>query len=322
MELTPDFSITINGQEGFPKDRVISIQTTDEAGIISDSCEIELDDYDNALKFPNTEAKIVLHLGYKETGLDKIGTYFVKEISLNGARRIVKIHGNAAPKAMRSQKTQSNEGTISKFISKAAESLGFKPKTSEAIKEIELEDNPQIAESNMSYVTRLVNKIGAIVKPTDEKIVMTESKSGKSASGKSLPVKYIEAKDVASYDCTFRETETKGAVGTVFACWYDRKTGKYQLEKAGSGDPETEIKEVFATKEQAASAAKARLKQTEKSNKTMRFTIEGRTDLFAESPLVLKGFSEKVPIKWTIQRVNHSLSANGFTTNLECCGSI
>ena len=232
MELTPDFSITINGQEGFPKDRVISIQTTDEAGIILDSCEIELDDYDNALKFPNTEAKIVLHLGYKETGLDKIGTYFVKEISLNGARRTVKIHGNAAPKAMRSQKTQSNEGTISKFISKAAEALGFESKTSEAIQEVELEDNLQIAESNMSYVTRLVNKIGAIVKPTDEKIVMAESKSGKSASGKSLPIKYIEAKDVASYDCIFRETKTKGAVGTVFACWYDRKTGKYNLEKS------------------------------------------------------------------------------------------
>ncbi len=197
--------------------------------------------------------------------------------------------------------------------------LGFESKTSEDIKEIELEDNPQIAESNMSYVTRLVNKIGAIVKLTDEKIVMTESKSGKSASGRTLLTKYIEAKDVANYDCVFKETETKGAIGTVFACWYDRKTGKYQLEKAGSGNPETEIKEVFSTKEQVAAAAKARLKQTEKTNKTMRFTIEGRTDLFAESSLVLNGFSEKIPTKWTIQRVNHSLSANGFVTNVECC---
>ncbi len=77
MELTPDFSISINGSNTFPKERVISIRTTDETGIVSDSCEIELDDFDRALQFPNTEAKVEVSLGYKETGLTKIGTYFV-----------------------------------------------------------------------------------------------------------------------------------------------------------------------------------------------------------------------------------------------------
>ncbi len=106
---------------------------------------------------------------------------------MNGARRIVKIHGNAAPKAIRSQKTQSNEGTISKFISDAASALGFSSKTSDSANNIELKDNPQIAESNMSYVTRLVNKIGAMVKPTDEKIVMAENMSGEVSEWKNSP---------------------------------------------------------------------------------------------------------------------------------------
>ena len=39
MELTPDFFISINGSDTFPKERIISIRTTDEAGIVSDSCE-------------------------------------------------------------------------------------------------------------------------------------------------------------------------------------------------------------------------------------------------------------------------------------------
>ncbi len=64
MELTPDFSISINGRSDFPKDRVISIRTTDQAGFVSDSCEIELDDFDIALQFPNTEAKVTISLGY------------------------------------------------------------------------------------------------------------------------------------------------------------------------------------------------------------------------------------------------------------------
>lgn len=54
MELTPDFSISINGSVNFPKERILSITVRDEAGIVSDSCEIELDDFDGALQFPNT----------------------------------------------------------------------------------------------------------------------------------------------------------------------------------------------------------------------------------------------------------------------------
>ena len=63
MELTPDFSIVINGDTAFPKDRVISIRTTDEAGIVSDSCEIGLDDFDDAIQMPNTEAKVEIAPG-------------------------------------------------------------------------------------------------------------------------------------------------------------------------------------------------------------------------------------------------------------------
>lgn len=96
MELTPAFSIVINGQSNFPSDRVISIKSSDQEGVVSDSCEFEIDDFDNAITMPNTEAKFELLLGYKETGLTKIGTYYVKEIILDGARRVVKIKGKCS----------------------------------------------------------------------------------------------------------------------------------------------------------------------------------------------------------------------------------
>ena len=125
MELTPDFSISINGSSTFPKERVLLIRTTDQAGIVSDSCEFELDDFDGALRFPNTEAKVIIFLGYKETGLTKIGTYFVKEISIDGARHIVHIQCNAASKIMRSQKTKTNEGTIEDKIQEMGTEFDF-----------------------------------------------------------------------------------------------------------------------------------------------------------------------------------------------------
>ena len=319
MELTPDFSISINGSSTFPKERVISIRTTDEAGIVSDSCEIELDDFDGALRFPNTEAKVVVALGYKETSLTKIGTYFVKEISIDGVRHIVRIQCNAASKAMRSQKTKTNEDTIETKLQEMGTEFDFDSEISDDLKDVTLSDTLQFAESDMNYMTRMSQKIGAVAKPVDGHLIVANEGSGKSVSGKSLPVKYLDASEVADYSCNFKETEVGGFSGTVYANWYEKETGEYHLEKVGNGDPETELQEIFATKEQALAAAKAKFKRTAKANKTFRFSIAGRTDLFAESPLVLRGFDPKIPTKWIMNRVEHSLSSNGFVTNVDCC---
>ena len=318
MELTPDFSISINGSSAFPKERVISIRTTDEAGIISDLCEIELDDFDGSLQFPNTEAKVIVFLGYKETDLTKIGTYFVKEISVDGARHVVRIQCNAALKAMRSQRTKTNEGTIENKLQEMGTEFDLDSEISDDLKEVTLNDSPQFAESDMNYITRMSQKIGAVAKPVDGYLVVANEGSGKSVSGQSLPIKYLDASGVASYSCNFRETESGGFAGTVYANWYDKNTGEYHLEKVGNGDPEIELQEIFATKGQAISAARARFKRTIKSNKNFRFSIAGRTDLFAEIPLVLRGFTPKIPTKWIINRVEHSLSSNGFVTNVDC----
>lgn len=318
MELTPDFSIVINGDKTFPKDRVISIRTTDEAGIVSDSCEIELDDFDDALQMPNTEAKVEVALGYKKSGLTKIGTYFVKEIAIDGATKTVSLKCNAAPKSMRSQKTKNNNGLLGEVSSLMASDLGFDAAISSDIDTAMLNDDLQFAESDMSYLTRITRKLGAITKPVDGHLVIANEGSGKSVSGKNLPTKYIEASDVANYSCHFRETESENASGTVYANWYDKNSGEYYLEKVGSGTPETELQEIFATRDQAITSAQAKLKRTAKTNKTFSFSTAGRPELFAESPLMLHGFSAKIPKPWIIKRVEHVLSSAGFRTNVEC----
>lgn len=318
MELTPDFSISINGQSNFPKDRVISIRTTDQTGFVSDSCEIELDDFDNALQFPNTEAKVTISLGYQEKGLTKIGTYYVKEIAIDGARRIVKIIANALPKSMRSQKTKTNDVKLNEYM--LAINSELNSELSEDYEDVDLSDNPQFGESDINYLTRIANKVGAVAKPTDNHLIFAEDMTGKSVSGKQLPTKYIDASEVATYSCNFKETETSGATGTIYANWYDKKSGEYHLVYAGSGDPETELNEIFSSEKAALSAAQAKGKRIEKNNKSFRFSTEGRPDLFAEGSIILRGFPVKIPTNWIISRVEHTLNSNGFVSNVECVG--
>jgi hypothetical protein len=44
-----------------------------------------------------------------------------------------------------------------------------------------------------------------------------------------LLTKYIDVAELGEYSCSFRETESGGAVGTVFANWYDREKGEFNI---------------------------------------------------------------------------------------------
>jgi phage protein D len=316
--LEPDFSVLINDETELVKERVISIHTTDEAGIMSDSCEIELDDFDDAFPIPHTEAIISVSLGYKGGELTKIGSYYVKEIDIDGARKTIKIKANAASKAMRSQKSKSHEGSMDNLLAEMANEFDLDSAISVDVEDLELEDFPQFAESDMNYLTRISQKVGAVAKPTDGHLVFADNMSAKSTSGKILPTKYVDISELGEYSCSFKETESGGAVGTVFANWYDRDKGEYFMAKSGSGDPEIELDEIFSSEKSALAAANAKFKRVVKSNKIFRFTTGGRPDFFAESPIVFTGLSPKIPANWIISRVEHTLSASGFSTQVEC----
>jgi phage protein D len=316
--LQPDFSVVINGETELVKDRVISIHTTDEAGIMSDSCEIELDDFDDAFPLPRTEAVISVSLGYKGGELTKIGSYYVKEIDIDGARKALKIKANAASKAMRSQKSKSHEGSMDNLLTEMANEFDLDAAVSGDLESLELEAFPQFAESDMNYLTRMSQKVGAVAKPSDGHLVFADDMSTKSTSGQNLPTKNVDIAELGEYSCSFKETESGGAIGTVFANWYDKDKGEYFMVKAGSGDPEVELDEIFSSEKSALAAANAKFKRVVKSNKTFRFSTGGRPDFFAESPIVFSGLSSKIPANWVISRVEHTLSTSGFVTSVDC----
>jgi phage protein D len=267
---------------------------------------------------PRTEAVISVSLGYKGGELTKIGSYYVKESDIDGARKTLKIKANAANKAMRSQKSKSHDGSMDDLLTEMANKFDLDAVVSGDVEDLGLEDFPQFAESDMNYLTRLSQKTGAVAKPTDGHLVFADDMSAKSTSGKNLPTKYVDVSELGEYSCSFKETESGGAVGTVFANWYDRENGEYHMVRTDSGDPEIELDEIFSSEKSALAAANAKFKRIVKSNKTFRFTTGGRPDFFAESPIAFTGLSPKIPAKWIISRVEHALSASGFITQVEC----
>jgi ketosteroid isomerase-like protein len=89
-------------------------------------------------------------------------------------------------------------------------------------------------------------------------------------SSVNLPTKNVDVAELGEYSCSFKETESGGIVGTVFANWYDKENSEYFMVKAGSGDPEVELDEIFSSEKSIIAAVNAKFKRVVKSNKTFR----------------------------------------------------
>lgn len=324
MGLEPNFSISINGMAISEelKKRVISLKVSDEAGIQSDSCSIELDDYDDALPLPRTEAIITISMGYKETGLRELGRYYTKEITLNGGRRTMQISGHAVSKAMMSEKDKSrNENTLGETVSSMAAEYGLEEAVDSEYADEELTD-AQIGESDISYLTRKAVDLGAVNKPTNDKLLFANDMSGAAVSGKNLETITINLSDVSDYSCSLRDSEgggeTKGNVGTVYAEWQDKRTGEIKIVHTGSGLPEKKLPQRFSSEKEAISACIGKEKRLVKNSKTFSFSCPGNPILMAEHPVVLAGFPSKIPTSWIITHAEHTIDAGGYKTSVEC----
>jgi len=73
--LTPAFKVMAESQDITRKigDRLLSLTVTDNAGIQSDTVEIRLDDKHHELILPRTGAELEVSLGYKESGVERMG---------------------------------------------------------------------------------------------------------------------------------------------------------------------------------------------------------------------------------------------------------
>src|SRR5512139_1728960 len=96
--MTPQFKILadqVNITSSI-QSRLIDIRTTDEAGFKSDTCTITLDDCNGIIELPRHSAQLEIWLGYQQTGLGKIGTYFVDETTVSGFPQTMQISAKAA----------------------------------------------------------------------------------------------------------------------------------------------------------------------------------------------------------------------------------
>lgn len=301
--------------------RLISISTTDEAGIKSDTCTITLDDRDGIMQIPRKGAKLMVSLGYEETGLSTIGIYTVDEVSLSGFPQTMSISAKAA------DFTDDIKGDIKSPITRHFDNVTFDDlvktisgehdligKVAAELASVMFTHIDQTQESNIHLLTRLAQQHNGIAKVTHDALILAKAGASMSMSGLNLSSVVINKNQVSDYHCSLTD---RAKYKAVTATWHNKLTGQNIAVSTSEEKPAFMLRHTYDDEQKAIEAARAKLEDLTQGTNTVDVTLDGNPNLFAESPLVLMGFRPGVSgTTWTVTRVEHTLTTKGFKTTV------
>ena len=135
---TPDFRVIAEGSDITEaiRQRLLSLNLSDEAGFNSDKVEISLDDRDNKISMPRTGANLEVSIGYKESSIIHMGLYVVDEVSIEAPPMTMTLRAHAADmrQVMKAPRTKTwGKITIGDLVSSVAGEHGLTPRIAEEL---------------------------------------------------------------------------------------------------------------------------------------------------------------------------------------------
>ncbi|CNF86934.1 regulator of late gene expression [Yersinia enterocolitica] len=352
MQLLPDdltprpaFDIKIGGKtQTTVNDRLISLTLTDNRGFEADMLELVIDDADQKVALPKRGAQIDIALGWKGEPLVNKGRFTVDEISHTGPpdQLIVTARSADFRDTFNVKREYSWHGiTVGKLVASIASRYDLKAGVSEDLGKIEIDHADQTSESDISFLTRMAEKLGAITTIKNGMLLFMHPGRAVSQSGKLLPA--ITITRASGDKHSFRVADRDAYTG-VTAYWLDLNYGKPQKtsvrrKRKSKTPPKVKtpastskegnylegvegnvfvMRETFKTERAARRAAAARWSKLQRGAAEFTMTLaRGRADLFPELPAVMQGFKPEIDqAAWIITQVTHTVGDNGFTTAL------
>lgn len=162
----PDFSITVKGTENAALTRrVISLAMTDNRGFEADQLTLTIDDCDGGVQLPKRGQTLGLALGWKGEALTDKGTFIVDEVTHEGPPDRLTITASSADFRQEfnvKREVSWHDVTVGQVVSAIAYRYGLKAQISASLAEVEIDHADQTEESDISFLTRMADMLGAI----------------------------------------------------------------------------------------------------------------------------------------------------------------
>ncbi|PID40336.1 MAG: hypothetical protein CR984_03765 [Proteobacteria bacterium] len=299
------------------KDRLIFFSLADRAGTKSDELTITVDDRDDVVVMPRKGAVLDVRLGYKQTGLSRMGIYTADEVSHSGPPATLTIKAKAADmrQCLKVRKTRSwDNTTLGEIVSIIASEHGSVPAISPTLASVPIGHVDQTDESDMHLLTRLAKDHDAVFKPASDHLILAQRGETKTVTGKTIPPVALEASQITRWTLSAPD---RGKYQSVIAHWHNPNAAELMSVTIGQGDPVYTLPGSFPDQNRARAAAEGKLKSLTRGKATLRLTTIGNPALMAEAPLKVSGLSTKVDGQWLITAVDHKIdSQSGYICNV------
>lgn len=303
------------------QDRLLDLQITLTSDTASDSLRLILDNRDLRLPPLPDRTPLKAWLGYRSADYF-MGEYRRSELSYDLVPLRLTVRATAAdfsPAAgLKTTRVQSWENTtLGDVVRTIASRHGYEAVVASELASVAIEHEDQTNESDLHFLRRLAGRYNAIFKATTNRLLFTVRGAGRSAgSGAVLPALTLLSGDITSGRVTHPERPQHSA---VVATYHDPLAGSTEQVVAGNlASGVHRLRFPGANRAEAKSAAEAELARLNQAAATIRIRMPGRPAIYAEQPLVTRGWAEGIDGSWTITRVTHHYnSSQGFTTYLD-----
>ena len=321
----PDYKVVLDGQDLTDRirPRLISLKLTEKRDDEADQLDLQIDDSDGRLALPAEGASLQLLLGWKQgtgvpAGLVGKGVFKVDEVEHSGPPDVVTVRARSADMTaqLRLRREQSwHDTTLGEVINDIAGRNGLAARIPPTLGETALPSIIQSRESDMAFLQRLGRRYDAVATVKNGSLLFLPIGAGETASGQPLPSVAITRQQGDRHRFSRRKREDYTG---VIAAWQDVKASKRHDVTVGSDKNAKRLSRVYATEQDARTAATAEWGRLQRGIVTLGFSLAlGRADLYPEQQVTLSGFKAEIDAhRWLITEVSHSLSNQGFRTDL------
>lgn len=337
----PDFTIRLGDKNLTElRERLISLSLTDNRGFEADQLTLTVDDSDGLVELPPRGAQLAVAIGWLGEDLIYKGLYTVDEVSHEGPPDVVGITARAADfreEFNLKREASWHDVTVERVVSAIARRYDLKPMVSELLMSVEIDHADQTEESDMSFLTRMADMLGAIATVKNGCLLFILPGGGLTASGQALPSLTITRSSGDRH--SFRIADRDAYTG-VQAYWLDLDYGKKRKvkvtrRKKTTAKPKSSSREgdyiegaegnvyvmrkTFHNETAARRAVAAKWQQLQRGAAQFSITLaRGRADLYPGMHATVEGFKSDIDYQnWVIARAEHNVDDNGFTTRLE-----
>ncbi|MEX2964248.1 phage late control D family protein [Microbulbifer sp. TYP-18] len=316
----PAWRVTLDGRDltDTLAPRLIELSLSEHRGGEADELTLRLQDHDGRLALPERGAELTVALGWQDSGLQNKGRFRVDEIEHSGAPDRLTLRARSADltAALRNRRERSwDQTTLGQILKTLAGEHQLTPRIAADLAQIAIPHLDQ-TESDANLLTRLGRRHDAVATIKAGRLLFFPVGQGTNASGQPLPTATIRRSDGDRhrYHIADRDSYTG-----VRADWHDSENAERKTVLVGDGDDAKQLKESFASEQEAKQAARAEWQRIQRSLATMSYQLAlGRADLYPEQPVRLEGFKAEIDqTDWLIASCRHIVGGQGFTTAIE-----